>query len=268
MKRKKSKKQKRKTYKKKSKGGNKLKIALVFCGQPRFTYGTSFDSIKKNLLDNYDCDVYAHFWLSDGKGGSALPDNTNPNTNKININIEEFKNSYNPIEIKIENPLNVEEVLNPLKNIPNFNFINTNVERYNSIYKNISRFTSSKRSFLLIKNISKYDFIINIRSDLIIEKMPNLNTLSKDKIYSILRNDKCKYIDQINIISNKYAHFFFNLIDIFNELYIKYGSGEFMPPEDIMYHMFEYNNLLQYCEGITKDDFITRLNRGTHEQLN
>jgi len=254
MKKKISKKQKRKTYKKKSKGGNKLKIALVFFGQPRFVSGSSYESIKSNLLDKYECDTYAHLWLSNSKGFS-FENNSNPNITKINKNIDDFKELYKPIDIIMEEPLNKDTIMNPLMSINAFNFIKDNNESYNNVYKNISRFTSQKRSFLLIKDTNKYDFIISIRTDLKINIMPDLNTLSKDKIYSPIRgNGPNKYIDQINIFPSKYAHYFFNIIDIFNDLYIKY-SKTYLEMEAVMYHSFEYNNILQHCEDLPIEQF-------------
>jgi len=262
MKKRISKKQKRKTYKKKSKGGNRLKIALVFSGQPRFVSSSSYESIKSNLLDRYDCDTYSHFWLSNSKSHN-FRNNSAPNINKINKNIEDFKILYTPINIQIDEPLNEIDVMNPLKKIDNLKFINDNNKLYDFIYKYISRYTSFKKAFSLIKDITKYDYIINLRTDLLINKLPDLNTLSKDKIYSPLRNrnDNEKYVDTLNILPNKYASYLFNLIDIFTDIYIKYGSGIFITSEEMMYRMFEHYNILQYCENIPVEQFNAKLVR-------
>jgi hypothetical protein len=250
---------KRKTIKK-QKGGNKLKIALVFSGQPRFVSGPSYESIKSNLLDKYDCDVYAHFWISNSKGNGFL-DNTNPNINKINKNIDDFKRLYKPIDIQIDTPIDKDTLIKPLMNIDAFKFIENNNELYNTIFKNISRAISQKKAFSLIKNANNYDFIISLRTDLFINVILDLNILLKDKIYSPLRNDKFKYIDYANIFASKYAHYYFNLIDIFNNIYIKYGNGNYMGPEEVMYHLFEYYNILQYCEDIPIEQFNFKIVR-------
>tara|TARA_R100001163_G_C5068190_1_gene208135 strand:+ start:3376 stop:3552 length:177 start_codon:yes stop_codon:yes gene_type:complete len=40
-----------------------MKIALQFSGQPRFIEDKiCYISIKNNILDKYDCDVFCHFW--------------------------------------------------------------------------------------------------------------------------------------------------------------------------------------------------------------
>lgn len=250
---------KRKTIRK-QKAGNKLKIALVFSGQPRFVSGYSFESIKYKLLDMYDCDIYAHFWLSNCKKWHNV-NNSNPNINIINKNIDNFKQLYNPIDILIEEPLNKDTIMNPLLNNNDFKFIKDNKQNYNVMYKYLSRYTSHKKAFSLIKDVNKYDFIINLRTDLFINLMPDLNTLSKDKIYSPLRNDKFKYIDTLNIFPPKYAHYYFNLIDVFNQIYNKYSDGNIIYSESIMYHAFEYHNILQYCEDIPVEQFNFKIVR-------
>ncbi len=39
-----------------------MKIALCFCGQPRFVEEVAA-LIKENVIQNYDVDVFAHLWF-------------------------------------------------------------------------------------------------------------------------------------------------------------------------------------------------------------
>ena len=44
------------------------KVALLFSGQARFFDSESYNSIKKYILDKYNCDTFCHFWWDNGIG--------------------------------------------------------------------------------------------------------------------------------------------------------------------------------------------------------
>lgn len=81
-----------------------MKLAVCFCGQPRFVEEVS-PLIKDNVFDNYDVDVFAHLWFDEelqtqpykygGAGGwkdQRIPKNS----------IEKFKEIYSPVKFLVE----------------------------------------------------------------------------------------------------------------------------------------------------------------------
>lgn len=255
------KKEKKRSYKK-QKGGNNLKVALVFSGQPRNVSGPSYESIKSNLLDKCNCDIYAHFWLSNSKGKNS-PNNGLTNINKINKNIEDFKRLYNPINIQIEEPLVKNKIIGE-----KYNRFKNDEKGYTSIFRSISMMISNKRGFALVKDVHTYDFVIHIRTDLYINTMPDINTLSKENIYSPMRDNKIKYLDILNIFPSKYAHYYFNGIDIFDLLYNKYSNNNIMWNEDLFYYLLLEYNILQNCIDIPEEKFNVRFVRDNGIKIN
>ena len=154
----------------------KPKIALVFTGQPRFVNSKSYESIKKHLLDKYYCDIYAHFWKSNSKDHGHA-DDISFNKDIIVENVEIFKQLYKPLEILFEEPLIEADVVKRAYD----NTFNITLP-----YKIISYMNSNKRGFSLIKDINQYKYIIRLRTDLFIGDMPDLTTISKDNILTIL----------------------------------------------------------------------------------
>lgn len=81
-----------------------MKIALCFSGQPRFVKECS-DVILKNVIQNYDVDVFAHLWFDEDLqtkpykfGGSGGWESQRISNNAI----EDFKQIYNPVELLVE----------------------------------------------------------------------------------------------------------------------------------------------------------------------
>ena len=229
----------------------KPKIALVFTGQPRFVNSKSYESIKKHLLDKYNCDIYAHFWKSHSKG-YANADDISFNKDIIVENVELFKQLYKPIEILFEEPLNEADVIKRAYD---------NTFNITAPYKIISFMTSNKKAFSLIKDINQYKFIIRLRTDLFIGDMPDLTTISKDNILMPLSdgyNEKYKYYDNFLIFPPKYAAYYMNGIDILDELY---DSGTIMNTEEILHSIFIKYDILQYCLDIPTEQFNTGIVR-------
>ncbi len=158
----------------------KLKIALLFSGQARFFDSEPYESIKKHILDNpnYDCDIYCHFWWDNGiqlkyecspwNGWGELPIRKDT--------FQKLYDLYKPVSIKWNFPLAREETDFGLNTI-----------HVNTPYNVRSMYTSLQRvyeQFETVNNLkfdsnSKYDFIVRIRYDTILEEFPDLKELSE-----------------------------------------------------------------------------------------
>lgn len=153
-----------------------IKVAIFFAGQPRFIEGKSYRSVKKHLLDVYDCKVFCHYWKSDkpqktGNFNGELPYFIcDKNTENI------LNNLYNPVKIRNDPPL---EIKFPDKFYDKLYNNNTNV-----LYCVASHYRSMQLSVELIENINEnFDFYIILRYDGIIETLPDFTTLNKNILY-------------------------------------------------------------------------------------
>jgi hypothetical protein len=153
-----------------------MKLALLFSGQPRFINSASYDSIKRNFLEKYDCDVYAHFWFSpdpttvyETSEWSTLGNLTFP-TDTIDV----FTSLYSPKAISYDPPPKESEiVLRPYPKVSNqrtpYNFLCLN--------------ESQKKVYQLVQTPEQYTFIIWIRSDSYIYRLPDITEWNPSSIY-------------------------------------------------------------------------------------
>ena len=144
-----------------------------------------FKSIKQNIIDKYETDVFFHTW-------------------KNNYSHKLIK-LYNPKTFKIEKQINFEpKLLNySLKHI-NCYYDVARLKEYDQdpkiVYENLayrahSRWHSQTKVLNILQNFSKrnkvkYDFVIQSRFDLIINNLPNLKHLNKKKVYLVKKNIK------------------------------------------------------------------------------
>ena len=211
-----------------------MKIALVFSGQPRFINSLAYQSIKYHILNNYDCDVYAHFWFSSNKNKlyETAPWNNSGNIQLPENSITEFIELYKPLKIIYEEPYADSELVTRL------------YERVNHPklpYNTRSMYISHKKAYSLVDNPDKYDFIIRIRSDDMIFIFPDLNTLDTSKNYVFLQDESRGIInDAFAIMNNKHAKYIFNGIDILD---ILYDNGILFNNEELFRGIFEYYNI-------------------------
>ena len=138
-----------------------LKLALCLSGQPR-SYRKSFEYIKKNLLDHYDVDVFAHTWRPDGVSLGTYVD---------------IQNLYKPISFISEEKLASD--INSDMCVPNASHpANFCTSMFYSIYRSdefrVRRETNTNR---------KYDFVIRSRYDLALNKVIDFSSLQKGIVY-------------------------------------------------------------------------------------
>jgi uridine kinase len=195
-----------------------MKVALMISGYAR-SLKHNIESLKENLLNLYDVDIYIHI--------------TNSNEHKyINnkINIDEINNILTPKIMIVTDNINFEN----------------NCDLYNQHYKfyilNQKRLEIEK-----IENI-KYDVVLKIRPDIYLQEkivfemkegviyIPKDNKIDKTKLKSIHDKYICDIIAYgFPTIMNKY-------FDIYNHLEIlisKYGNIN----ETILYHYLLENSI-------------------------
>lgn len=226
----------------------KLKIALVFYGQPRISNIESYNSIKVQLLDRYDCDVYIHTWWSKEDFNNKMYYMKSPwsQTQDLEVkdNVDEIlKHMYNPKVIKCEGIKSFSEVNEKLKYFPN-------------AYNTISQMYTINEASKLVKDFEKYDFIIKLRLDLIIYKIPQLESLDKNLTYVIDTHvGREVFNDNIWILSTK--HFkLFNMFDFKEKYYDEIGT---LNIEEILCHHAKELNI--YKDIIKVPENLFTINR-------
>lgn len=164
-----------------------MKVAILLPGLTR-NYLESYNNLKENLLDKYDCDIFISTWDITGKFNRNKGEK-NYNKQYINekeyIDINDIISLYKPKsicmdcfeEFKITNKERIQKFMK--KN--NFTSYTKNL---NSIF---SQWYKIKNVFSLYyeyskKNSIKYDFIIKLRFDVIFKPI-NLNYLIKNNVY-------------------------------------------------------------------------------------
>ena len=184
----------------------KLKIALVFYGQPRISNIDSYNSIKKHFLDIYNCDVYIHTWWSKDDYINRKEYMKSPWSQTQDLQVKDnvydiLKKMYKPKVLKCEKIKDFMEVSVELKLVSN-------------AYNYISQMYTINEASKLVENYEQYDFIIKLRLDLIIYKIPKLEELDKNKTYVIDTHvGREVFNDNIWILSIKH----FNLFNMYNE---------------------------------------------------
>ena len=196
-----------------------MKIALIISGYLR-SFKNIIESLKKNLLNLYDVDIYIHV--------------TNSNENKyINnmISIDEINTLLKPKVMIISNNINFDNNYNDLYN-QNFKFYIINQKRL-EIEK--------------IENI-KYDVVIKFRPDIYLKEkiifeiedgiiyIPKDNKMDKNKLKTINDNYICDIIAYgSKNIMNKY----FDIYNHLDSLVTKYGNIN----ETILYNYLIDNSI-------------------------
>lgn len=235
-----------------------MKIALVFSGQPRFVNSKAFISINDNLLQKYNCDVYAHFWFSSDKNKvyETAPWSSLGNIELSKNSITEFIELYKPLKITYDEPYTDSELVTRV-------YERTNHPR--SPYNTRSMFISHKKAYSLIDNPDKYDFIIRIRTDDVIFTFPDLNMLDTSKNYVFLQDESRGIInDSFAIMNNKHAKYLFNGIDIIDTIY---DNGILFSNEELFRGILEYYNVFNDTVLYDNDKLKLGFFRGNRVQI-
>lgn len=162
---------------------SKLRVAIVFSGQPRCVDGVSYEGFRKCLLERYDVDVYAHFWNDI---------ESNKSTGTVSENIRTFETLYRPKVIQIDPPLRAEEYplafIQPHSPVPLTadTLLELNSSNWAYWVRNcVSMYASMGRAYELCKNSGiKYDWIIRTRTDCALLRFPQLDLLDRSCIYA------------------------------------------------------------------------------------
>jgi len=154
-----------------------MKTALILSGQPRSVEAT-FPYIKQHIIDINQPDVFIHTWADDrlynrspvSSGGVVASDPIPSNINDI------IRELYNPVSMKVEHPIEFDEMNYNSNKYPQIKPKNSLSQRY-----------SVRESFKLLLERSawtdvQYDYVIRMRFDWAIQIDIDVTTLPNDAI--------------------------------------------------------------------------------------
>jgi len=201
-----------------------MKVALLFSGQPRFLNSASYISIKKYLLDVYDCDVYCHCWFSNDAMSTA-PWSGLKNFVCNGSEIEQIIDLYRPLGFEYDTPIE--------KNGPEHL-----LQECQHSYNLSSMYKSMKRVYEVFEKYRKrdYDVLIRIRYDLLVKNLPDLTALQKEYTFTVHHHNHNAYANNIIISTNKDD--FKRLMNIYDKFVEMYNDGVKIADEDLVYHLF------------------------------
>lgn len=138
-----------------------IRIALCLSGQPR-SYKKAHEYIKRNLLEHYNVDVFAHAWR--------------PKVGRM-IVFDDINLLYEPVQFIMDETL--PESINSDLLVPNASHpANFCTSMFYSIHR-----ANDFRVREEAKNDKKYDFVVRSRYDIALNSVIDFSKLEKGKIY-------------------------------------------------------------------------------------
>jgi hypothetical protein len=196
-----------------------MKIALCFSGQPR-SFEKGYDYYKKNLLDNYDVDIFIHSW------------NTEYNEKIIDL--------YKPKDYLFENKLegNFDSLYTNTPDIENFPPRFT-VSMLYSMYKSCQLKINyeMKQKFI-------YDWVIKSRTDYALNGKIPFENLDKNKLYI----PHCRMVAEKDFGNDQFAfgssETMNKRMSIYENMNHFYDQGVAMIGEDMMQAQIRMHHLI------------------------
>lgn len=220
--------------------GKKLKTALCISGHLR-TFEDNFKSVKDNILDLTDCDIFIHTW--DNMGLSYRFTDANLHSIETKRIIDKIKQLYNPKKMIIEKTRHF--LVTPIMQQRLVD--HRDVQGILSMFYKIEACNKLKSQYEIDNNF-KYDCVIRFRGDLRVETpFPNTSVSNLNSIYLPIYGNFGGACDQFaygnSEIMDTYSSLFSNM-----EKYL-FAGAPFNPEKLLLYHL-EYNKL-----PITKVNF-------------
>ncbi len=173
----------------KNKPKSNVKVAVQMFGHLR-TFEKCASSIKKNLIDLYDCDVFMHTW--DETNHSTLSHHKNKcKVKKVDTQVvEKLKKLYSLKSIKVEHQNvqdwgNIQCLCNPKSKI--------SVWGLSCMYHSQNEVNKLRKQYQKEQGI-QYDYIVFIRPDIYLNRPFILDILNKELVLTKQNKEKIKFV--------------------------------------------------------------------------
>lgn len=236
--------------------GKKLKTALCISGHLR-TFESNYKSVKDNILDKMDCDVFIHTW--DTLGLSYRFTDSNLYTAETKKMVDTIYQLYTPKKLVIEKskPFHVTPIMHKQlldhRDIPGILSMYYKIEECNKIKKEYE----DEHNF-------KYDCVVRFRGDLWVEQpIPVYDNINLNHVFLPIYGNFSGACDQFaygsSEVMDKYASLYSNI-----EKYLHAGAP--MHPERILLFHLETLNLpiakvsfkyvIRRANGLVQDNML------------
>lgn len=213
--------------------GKKIRTALCISGHLR-TFANNFDSVRNNILELMDCDVFIHTW--DNLGLSYRPCDSRVYAIQTQNIIDKIKELYKPKKLVVE---------------PNRNFIVTpqmkirqldqrDIPGILGMYYKIEACNDLKKKYEIENNFI-YDCVIRFRGDLFMEMpFPIDNSTNLNSLFIPMFGNFGGLCDQLAYGSS-------TIMDVYSSLYSRIpeymNNGAPMHPEKLLQWHVNVNKL-------------------------
>lgn len=211
----------------------KLKTALCISGHLR-TFENNFESVKINIIDKMDCDVFIHTW--DIMGMAYRPCDSGVYSIETQNLAHKIQKLYNPKKLVIE----------PTKNFNVTPLMHSRLIDYRDISGILSMFYKIEACNALKKEYEKekdftYDCVIRFRGDLFMDTpIPADHNTNLNNLFIPMYGNYSGVCDQ-------FAYGSSSIMDIYSELYSNIQqhleAGAPLQPEKMLQFHVEHNKL-------------------------
>jgi len=191
----------------------KIKLALCISGHLR-TFESNYKTVKEQILDKFNCDVFIHTWNT--LGLSYRPGDSNLHVADTNRYLSTIKNLYQPKKIVIEEAKQFE--MTTIMNTVDY----SHRDRHGilSMFYKIEECNNLRKEYEKESNV-KYDFVVRFRGDLWMEgSLPIDSRTAHNHLYLPVYGNFGGACDQIAFgspnVMDRYSNIYSNVEYILN----------------------------------------------------
>lgn len=232
-----------------------MKIAVCLAGHLR-TFEKCHESLRKNVLDKYDCDVFISTWENRGNTLYHAHYQKGYDESDERVDMELVNSIYKPCEMIVENPLSEEiaAIKRPFTGMLSRN--GANIENVVPMFYKMWNCNSLKRDYETKFDV-KYDLTLRCRFDVYVKKVDA--HLATEKIQFIPGH--CGVNDIIFIGPNNAMN---DALDLYTVLSPQIPFNQFENAENILMEHLLGNNIPFQCPT-TAIDYLFVKPAGYHD---
>lgn len=198
------------------------KVALCLSGQLR-SVKAGYEYIKKNLLDQYNVDVFLHTW------------NNGPSIHWVSIH-----ESYKPLIAKDSIVFNGESID---RKYPKVASVKHPARNTVSMYYSVFMANLLKKEYELEKGFT-YDAVVRCRTDYALNIVPDILNMELNKVYV----PNCRMVPDRNFCNDQFAYGSSRVMDAYSETFCNldklYEMGFPMNAEEMLSGNLQLNRLV------------------------
>lgn len=226
-----------------------MKLAICFCGQPRFLGNTSVYERYKEIIERYSADTFVHSWISKSSCNMESSDWAKGYSFVENAESDSIICSmYKPKKFRFDKPFDGRLNETDRAIASKMGYYTENNER-----NLLSHLKSYSEVIKLIDTPENYDFILMTRFDAMQLEFPNLDTLDSSKFYLTDRYAG-GWCDVSQLCGGSYAKAF-NVFDNFGSITkILSDKGENMIAEVYKrenYNLYHNEDNVRYIQSLS-----------------